>query len=74
MNNDTLQKANNKGTDQSAAWMRKLVCAFVVHKPQRQVFLCRGPFDVYKFLIISRVFKCLKILEYGGNSGKALEN
>ena len=22
----------------------RLVCAFVVNKPQRQVFLCRGPF------------------------------
>ena len=46
MNNSTLQKANNKGPDQSAARMRKLVYTFVLHKPQRQVFLCQGQFDV----------------------------
>ena len=37
---DTFQKANNKGTDQSAL-MRRLVC--VVCKPRRQVFLRCGP-------------------------------
>ena len=30
--NCTLQNANNKGADQTA-WMRRLVCAFVVRKP-----------------------------------------
>ena len=34
---------NNKGADQSAR-MRRLVCAFVVRKPRRQVFSRRGPF------------------------------
>ena len=33
--------ANNKGTDQ-AVQMHRLVCACVVHKPQRQVFLRQG--------------------------------
>ena len=32
----TFQNVNNKGTDQSAR-MRKLVCAFAVRKPRRQV-------------------------------------
>ena len=39
---NTFQLANNKGTDQSAR-MRRLVCAFVVHKPRRQVLLRWGP-------------------------------
>ena len=39
---DTFQKTNNKGADQ-AAQMRRLVCAFVVHKPQRRFFSHRGP-------------------------------
>ena len=30
--NCTLQNVNNKGADQTA-WMRRLVCAFVVRKP-----------------------------------------
>ena len=34
---DTYQKANNKGTDQSAR-MRRLVCAYVVRKHRRQIF------------------------------------
>ena len=38
------KKANNKGDDQSAR-MRRLVCTFVVRKPQRQVFLRRGPYQ-----------------------------
>ena len=40
---DTFQKANNKGADQSA-WVCRLVCAFVVLKPQRPVFLHQGPY------------------------------
>ena len=32
---DTFQKPNNKGADQTI----RLVCAFVIHKPRRQVFL-----------------------------------
>ena len=43
--NDTFQKANDKGTDQSAQ-MRRLVSAFVVSNPQRQVFLSQGPLKV----------------------------
>ena len=38
---DTFREGNNKGADQSAG-MRRLVCAFVDHKPLRQVFLRRG--------------------------------
>ena len=34
---DTFQKANNKGADQTAR-MRRLVCAFVVPKPQKTDF------------------------------------
>ena len=34
---DTFQKVNNKDADQSA-WMRRLVCAFAVCTPRRQVF------------------------------------
>ena len=34
---------NNKDTDQTA-WMLRLVCAFVVRDPQRQVFSHRGPY------------------------------
>ena len=40
---DTFQNVNNKGAYQSVQ-MRRLVCAFVVHKPQRQVFSLPGPF------------------------------
>ena len=36
----TLNKANNKGADQTAR-MRRLVCAFVVCKQQSQDFLPR---------------------------------
>ena len=39
---DTFQSVNNKGADQTA-WMRRLVCAFIVRKAQRKVFSCRGP-------------------------------
>ena len=35
---DTFQNANNKGADQTAR-MRRLVCAFVVHKPPKTGFL-----------------------------------
>ena len=35
----SFQKGNNKGTDQTAR-MRRLVCAFVVRKPPKQVFTC----------------------------------
>ena len=35
---------NNKGADQTAR-MGRLVCAFVVHKPGRQVFSHGGPFS-----------------------------
>ena len=41
----TFKIANNKGVDQTAR-MRKLLCAFVVHKQQRKSFLHRGPYDV----------------------------
>ena len=39
---DTFQKANSKGADQTAR-MRRLVCAFVVRNPRRQVFSRCGP-------------------------------
>ena len=42
---DTYQKVNNKGADQSVQ-MRRLVCAFVVRKARRQVFLHYGPYDI----------------------------
>ena len=32
----TIQAANNKGADQ-IEWMRRLICAFVVHIWQKQV-------------------------------------
>ena len=35
---DTVHQANNKGPDQTA-WMSRLVCAFVVHKPPKTGFL-----------------------------------
>ena len=41
----TFQMANNKGADQTE-WMRRLICAFVVHKQQSQGFSRRGPYDV----------------------------
>ena len=41
----TFQVVNNKGADQTA-WMRRLVCAFVVRKQQNQGFSRRGPYDV----------------------------
>ena len=41
----TFQIANNKGADQTAR-MHMLVCAFVVHKQQRQGFSHRGQYDV----------------------------
>ena len=40
----TFHIANNKGVDQTAR-MRRLVCAFVVHKQQFQGFSRRGPYD-----------------------------
>ena len=42
----TFQIANNKDTEQTA-WMHRLVCAFVVCKPQRQIFSRRGPYMHY---------------------------
>ena len=38
----TFQKANNKGTDQTAR-MRRLVCACVVRKPPKTDFLASWP-------------------------------
>ena len=38
----TFHIANNKGTDQTA-WMHRLVCAFVVRKPQKTGFLASRP-------------------------------
>ena len=43
---DMFFKVNNKGADQIAR-MRRLVCAFVVRKPQRQVFLVARPKSLY---------------------------
>ena len=40
---DTFQKVNNKDADQTVRRSR-LVCAFVVSKHRRHVFLCRGPY------------------------------
>ena len=40
------KKANNKGADQSAR-MRRLVCAFVVHKPPKIGFLASRPIYSY---------------------------
>ena len=42
--NDTFEKSNNKGADQSAR-MCRLVCAFVVRKLQRQDFWRHCPYD-----------------------------
>ena len=38
-----FQYANNKGADQTA-WMRRLVCGFVVCNSGRPVFSCLGPY------------------------------
>ena len=40
---DTSQKANNNWADQTA-WMQRLVYAYVVRQPQRQVFSHRGAY------------------------------
>ena len=40
----TVHIVNNKRADQTAR-MRRLVCAFVVHKQQSQGFSRRGPYD-----------------------------
>ena len=47
---------NNKGADQTAR-MRSLICAFVVHIWQKQVFSCRGSIDAsdMKFCGLIRV-------------------
>ena len=39
---DTFQKANNKSADHTA-WMRRLVCAFVVRKPPKTSFPASRP-------------------------------
>ena len=39
----SLDNANNKGADQSARSMRRLVCAFVAHKPPKTGFLASRP-------------------------------
>ena len=44
-----LENANDKGADQSARSMHRLVCAFVVRKPPRQVFSRQGPVDLRKY-------------------------
>ena len=49
---DTFQKANNKGADQTVQ-MHRLVCACVVRKPRRQVFLRRGPYYMLKIWFVS---------------------
>ena len=41
----TVHIVNNKGADQTVR-MRRLVCAFVVHKQQYQGFSRHGPYDV----------------------------
>ena len=38
----TFQNANNRGADQTA-WMRRLVCTFVVRKPPKTGFLASRP-------------------------------
>ena len=40
------KKANNKGADQTA-WIRRLVCACVVHKPPKTGFLALRPTSYY---------------------------
>ena len=42
LDNEIFQKANNKGTDQTAG-MRRLVCAFAVRKPRKTGFLTSRP-------------------------------
>ena len=39
----SLKNANDKGADQSARSMRRLVCAFVVRKPPKTGFLASRP-------------------------------
>ena len=57
-----FQKAKNKGTDQSAL-MRRLICAFVVRKPQKQVFSRRGPMvNVYVALAVFFFKRVLPVL------------
>ena len=48
-----FQKANNKGTDQSAR-MRRLVCAFVVRKPPKTGFLASRP--IYDWYITIAIY------------------
>ena len=38
-----LSNKSNKGADQTVQ-MHSLICAFVVHKPRRQVFSRQGPY------------------------------
>ena len=57
---DTFLWAKNKCDDQ-AAWMRRLVCTFIVHKPKGQVFLRQGPICLYH---IGTFRECLK-LQFG---------
>ena len=54
---DTFQLANINGADQTVR-MGRLVCAFVVHKPRKQVYSRRGPYegDVYRFLMKGQYF------------------
>ena len=51
---------NNKGNDQTAQ-MRRLVCTFVVRKPQRQVFWPRGRYVIVKHVCLSSVVRDLDI-------------
>ena len=47
---DTFKYVNIKGADQSARMrMRRLVCAFVVRQPRRQVFSRRSPYLLRDF-------------------------
>ena len=52
---DTFQKANNKVADQTAR-MRRLVCVFVVRKPRRQIFSCRGPNIYWHFHYVCLIY------------------
>ena len=63
----TLQNVNNKGADQTA-WMRRLVCAFVVRKPDfvSQIDGSNRPlkqiFNNYKIKSSRWCLKCIVIL------------
>ena len=55
---------SNKDADETAPWMRRLVCAFVVRMQLSQVFSRQGPYELLILSLLSGITLLLIWIHY----------